>query len=210
MTTQAKPLKFIKLKEKRDALYGNILQQAKWINYIMEEEHDRRLYGMILTEIYHCTRHDLKHQELGTNPGNAISNNCANFLCEIAKEETRNAMMAFYNLFDSDLMDKKSTLPEPLNTTKILIDYLDKVSTTGNSLGRLGYSFWRDEDNVSKIEAMLCKYCTTEEDWNAVEKVMEVSMRLKSNILNEVVEEYIKLKEVGNVKYDYLEKLAFD
>jgi len=61
-----------------------------------------------------------------------------------------------------------------------------------------------DEDHAAEIENMIQKYCKTEDDWSAVQDVLKTSLKLQSDMLDHVVEEYLKLKSGEASRYSNL------
>ena len=65
-----------------------------------------------------------------------------------------------------------------------------------------------DEKHSRDIEEMIEKFCKTEEDWQAVEAVMNASLRLQSEMLAQVVKSYQVLKSGGASPYAFLNSLV--
>ncbi len=65
-----------------------------------------------------------------------------------------------------------------------------------------------DEQHSQEIEEMLNKYCQHDADWDAVTEVLETSLKLQSDMLDNVVIEYQKLVNNKSDKYNFLNVLA--
>jgi pyrroloquinoline quinone (PQQ) biosynthesis protein C len=122
----------------------------------MEGDYDVRFYGVYLVETYHYVMHNPKHQAL-------VAVNCQTrpfgylrFCYEHAEEETGHEMMALHDLINLGLSKDHPGLPEPLAETETFIAYLYWISSHGNPLRRLGYSFWA-EDSYQYVAAHLDK-----------------------------------------------------
>lgn len=234
--------KFNQLKETRDQEWAKLIANSKWANFIQNGEFDLRFYGIYLLETYHYVMHNPRHQALvGAHMKEKIFN-YIKFCYEHAEEETGHEMMAMHDLLSLGLKKGEFDVPDPHPDTEVFIAYLYWVSTNGNSLQRLGYSFWAedsyqyigeliekvqttlnlqknqmtflishatiDEKHAEEIDEMINKFCKTNDDWEAVEKVLKTSLRLQSAILDSVLSEYLNLKDGGASRYDFLNKLV--
>ncbi|QPH38262.1 iron-containing redox enzyme family protein [Pedobacter endophyticus] len=61
-----------------------------------------------------------------------------------------------------------------------------------------------DEDHAAEIENMIQKYCKTEDDWSSVQDVLITSLKLQSEMLDDIVEEYLKLQSDSSTRYSHL------
>jgi thiaminase len=65
-----------------------------------------------------------------------------------------------------------------------------------------------DEEHAVEVYDMIARFCKTEQDWQHVERVMLVSLRLQGRVLDDVFEAYKRL-EAGNAnEYSFLNKLG--
>lgn len=150
------PSNFQELSEARDLYWSDILSRSALAKTIMSGDFDKRLYAIYLIETYHYVIHNPRHQALvGVHAKNAPFN-YVKFCYDHANEETGHEMMAFHDLLSLGLEKNSFTLDSPLNSTELLIGYLYYVSTTGNYLRRLGYSFWA-EDSYGYIGELIGK-----------------------------------------------------
>jgi hypothetical protein len=108
---------------------------------------DRRLLALYYVETYHYTLHNARNQALVGVQHLSASPAYVQFCFEHAEEETGHEMMAFHDL--KRMVERPdlqlSDLPPPLPATETLIGYLYWISSTGNPLRRLGYSFWAED-----------------------------------------------------------------
>lgn len=61
-----------------------------------------------------------------------------------------------------------------------------------------------DEQHAIDVENAIAKYAKNEADWQDIEDCMVNSLLLTSRMLDEVLEEFIKLKETDNSRYKFL------
>jgi pyrroloquinoline quinone (PQQ) biosynthesis protein C len=124
--------------------WERVLRDSALIRLIRSREFDRRLYAIYLTETFHYTRHNSRNQALVAARHEKIDPRYAKFCLEHAAEETGHEYMAFHDLKSLGFPVSDESLPEPLPETQALIGYLYYISTHGNPLQRLGYSFWAE------------------------------------------------------------------
>lgn len=160
MTTALSPQQTITdittLRALRDEAWASILQNAPWARFVMAGDYDRRFYGIYLTETFHYVKHNPKHQALVAVQATGQLWSYYRFCYEHAQEETGHEMMAFNDLINLGLTSDSVTLPPPHPATEVFIGYLYRVSTEGNPLRRLGYSFWA-EDSYGYIGNLMKK-----------------------------------------------------
>jgi pyrroloquinoline quinone (PQQ) biosynthesis protein C len=234
--------RFAHLKEARDKKWAEILNSEKWVDFILNENFDRRFYGIYLIETYHYVKENPRHQAIIALRDTKAHINYLKFCYEHAEEETGHEMMAFHDLKSLALSLEEIDIKTPLSSTELLIAYLYRISQHGNPLRRLGYSFWAedsyqyiqnllksisdklnlrkenmtflvshstiDEKHSKEIEEMIIRFCESPDDFEAILEIMNVTLTLQSNMLNEVVSEYVKLRENQPSKYDFLNKLV--
>ncbi len=61
-----------------------------------------------------------------------------------------------------------------------------------------------DQKHSQEIEEMLNKFCQTDEDWESIGEVLEITLRLQSDMMNQVVDEYDKLINGAPSRYSFL------
>jgi thiaminase len=242
MTTCASTRTVASLKQARDAAWAAILKDAPWAAFILAGDFDARLYGIYLIETYHYVMHNPRHQALVGALSKDQPFNYTKFCYEHAEEETGHEMMAYHDLASLGSSNSPIPIPPPHPSTEVFIAYLYWVSTHGNPLRRLGYSFWAedsysyiepivrrvketlglessqmtfiishatiDEKHSQEIEEMIGRFCKIEEDWLAVEDVMNTSLRLQSEMLGQVVNSYQTLNNGGASPYAFLNSLV--
>jgi pyrroloquinoline quinone (PQQ) biosynthesis protein C len=104
---------------------------------------DKRYYALYMTETYHYTYHNARNQALVAARRENLNINYMKFCLKHALEEAGHEMMALHDL-KLMLGKQQLELPEPLNCTEALIDYLYEVASKENPVARLGYSFWAE------------------------------------------------------------------
>ena len=150
-----KPItKFSSLKDARDTEWAKIIENSKWCDFVMNGDYDRRFYAIYLLETYHYVMHNPKHQALVATRFTEMPAHYAKFCYEHAEEEAGHELMAFHDLLNLGISKEDFEIPLPLPSTETFIAYLYRVSTTGNYLRRLGYSFWA-EDSYQYIQGIM-------------------------------------------------------
>jgi hypothetical protein len=107
---------------------------------------DRRALAMHLVQAYHLTWHTSRNQGLvGVNPAN-VDLQYMRYSFRHALEEVGHEQMALHDLRALGLRvdDPERDLPPPLPATEQLLAWLYWVSTRGNPVARLGYSYWAE------------------------------------------------------------------
>jgi hypothetical protein len=244
MNSLTRPAELFALDEVIADIWQQILSQPQALNFLNSAAAgDPRVYAIYLTQVYHYTWHTARNQALvGVNPANT-NVHYLKYCFEHALEETGHELMALHDLraLGLPLHDPQHELPSPFPATEMLIAYLYWVSTQGNPVQRLGYSYWAeksysyirpfvetvkdrmklkntqmtffhshatiDEKHAEEVEEILIKVCKTDEDWKAVRRVAEITLRLTADILTTVVEEYFKLAENTSDTFSFLNRL---
>ena len=233
--------RFAQLKQLRDQLWADVNSQSRWTKFVMDGVYDLRFYGIYLIETYHYVMHNPKHQALVGVVSKEKVFRYIKFCYEHAEEETGHEMMAMHDLLSLGLERDQFILPEPLPATEVFIGYLYWISSNGNHLRRLGYSFWAedsyqyisgllakvsetlglqkhqmtflvshatiDEKHAAEIDEMIQDFCKTEADWECVKQVLETSLKLQSQMLDAVVDQYCKLRDGEVTPYAFLNLL---
>lgn len=137
-------------------LWDRELCRSKFINFIRNNSVPKNLYAQYLIETYHYTQHNALNQALvgaRTDVGNFAYQR---FCFHHAAEEVGHQMMALNDINNMGYRIEESELPKALPQTTVLIAYLYWISTQGNPIQRLGYSFWA-ENCYSYIAPILKK-----------------------------------------------------
>ncbi len=160
VTAKEKTSKFDQLRKTRDKEWAQIIGNAKWCTFVHNGDYDRRFYGIYLVETYHYVMHNPKHQALVATRFTEMPANYMKFCYEHAEEEAGHESMAFHDLLNMGITKESFTMPLPLPSTETFIAYLYRVSAVGNTLRRLGYSFWA-EDSYQYIQDIMGKVIST-------------------------------------------------
>lgn len=106
---------------------------------------DLRPYALYLTQVYHYAYHTARNQAMvGVNPNNT-NLKYMKFCFEHALEETGHEMMARHDLRAMGIdVEDVANMPPPMMATELTVAYLYWVSSNGNPVQRLGYSFWAE------------------------------------------------------------------
>ena len=146
--------------QKLDAIisqkWEEILTQPQAVNFAGSlMGHDRRVYALYLTQVYHYAFHTARNQALvAVNPAN-VNTKYMQFCLEHALEETGHELMALHDLrsIGVPINDPAKDMPPAMVATELLIAYLYWVSTHGSPVQRLGYSYWaeRSYDFIGKF-----------------------------------------------------------
>jgi pyrroloquinoline quinone (PQQ) biosynthesis protein C len=190
---------------------------------------DRRMFAIYLIQAYHYAWHTARNQALVAVNPRMTDVKYMQFCLDHALEEVGHELMALHDLRALGLVveDPARDLPPPLPATDVLVAYLYFVSSHGNPVQRLGYSFWAEaaypqatpfvegikhrmgltnqqmtfffkhkeidakhEDDATKAMLLACK---TDEDWRAVERTAQTSLRLQFQMIEDAVREYQRL-----------------
>lgn len=116
---------------------------------------DRTIVAIYLIQVYHYAFHTARNQALvGANLAN-MDTHYMQFCFEHALEETGHELMALHDLKSMGIVfQSRAEIPPPLPSTELLIAYLYFISTQGNPVQRLGYSYW-SESSYSFIRAFM-------------------------------------------------------
>lgn len=117
---------------------------------------DRRVYALYLTQVYHYAYHTARNQALVAVNLTNNDTHYMKFCLEHALEETGHELMALHDLrsIGVPIGDPEKDIPPVLTATELLIAYLYWVSTHGNPVQRLGYSYWA-ERSYSYIQSFV-------------------------------------------------------
>lgn len=145
---QVKSIEALKLvldEEMGNLANGAYLEQVLTPGFV-----DKRIYAIYLIETYHYTYHNARNQALVATRPERGDVRYMKYCLKHAMEEAGHELMALHDLkkagyssIDYKVMTDED-LPKPLMETEVLISYLYRVSSTGNPLARLGYSFWAE------------------------------------------------------------------
>lgn len=128
--------------------WQEILSRPQVMNFtssLMGE--DQRAFALYMTQVYHYAYHNARNQAL-------VAVNLANkdvqymkFCLKHALEETGHELMALHDLrsIGVPINDPEKDMPPVLTATELLIAYLYWVSSHGNPVQRLGYSYWSEK-----------------------------------------------------------------
>jgi thiaminase len=136
--------RFATLDTKLGKAWDELLHNSRFIAGIYAGDFDARLFGIYMLETYHYTAHNARNQAIAGARAFDRSPHYLKFCFEHAQEETGHEFMALHDLgtlgFDKDTFP----IPEPLPATEVLIAYLYWISEHGNTVQRLGYSYWAE------------------------------------------------------------------
>ena len=132
------------LKTKLTEEWQTLLEGSQFVKNILARNFDKELYAKYMIETYHYTLHNARNQALVGVRAFDITPQYLQFCFEHAAEEAGHELMAIHDLKAMGYSVNLKELPAPLPETEQLIAYLYWISGTGNSLQRLGYSFWAE------------------------------------------------------------------
>ncbi len=127
-----------------DKKWEDVIANSKMLQHIIAGKIDKRLFAIYMYETYHYTFHNARNQALVGVVGKDLPVQYMKFCFEHAEEETGHELMALHDIRELGVDVKNTAIPAPLMNTEILIAYLYWVSSKGNPLQRLGYSFWAE------------------------------------------------------------------
>ncbi len=150
---------FNKLNFALKKLWDRELSRSKFINFIENNQVPKHLYAQYLIETYHYTQHNALNQALVGARMDINNFSYQRFCFHHAEEEVGHQMMALNDINNMGYRFDENELPKALPQTTVLIAYLYWISTQGNPIQRLGYSFWA-ENCYSYIAPILKKVRT--------------------------------------------------
>jgi hypothetical protein len=160
-----------KLQELQDLIsleWKKAMSQPKVANFMdTAAANDRRIIAIYLIQVYHYAFHTSRNQALvGVNLRNTDTQ-YMQFCFEHALEEAGHELMALHDLETIGIkFNNSDEIPGPLPATEQLVAYLYYISSQGNPVQRLGYSYW-SETSYSFIRAFM--------------DILMVSMKLQKN-----------------------------
>jgi len=132
------------LQAKLDKKWEEVIQNSRMIQHILDGKVDEKLWIMYMMETYHYTYHNARNQALVGVVSKDLPVRYMKFCFEHAEEETGHELMALLDIRAMGTPIEIEDIPAPLVDTEVLISYLYWVSSQGNPLQRLGYSFWAE------------------------------------------------------------------
>lgn len=124
--------------------WHELVAPSRFSTRIRSGTFDARLYAIYLIETYHYTLHNSRNQALAGARAFDREPQFLKFCFKHASEEVGHELLALHDLCSLGLERDTLVLPAPLPSTEVLIAYLYWISQTGNSVQRLGYSFWAE------------------------------------------------------------------
>jgi len=132
------------LEERLARTWEELLATSRFVHTVQRGEVTRPLYALYMLETYHYTLHNSRNQALVGARAELQNRHYQKFCFTHAAEEVGHEQMALHDVLSLGLKAGDFQLPGPLPETETLIAYLYQVSTTGNPVRRLGYSFWAE------------------------------------------------------------------
>lgn len=132
------------LEQRLATTWEEIFKTSPFIHCIQRGEVTKPLYALYMLQTYHYTLHNVRNQALvGVNLRNE-NRHYLKFCFEHASEEVGHEQMALHDVMSLGLKGMDIQIPPPLPETEVLIGYLYWISSNGNPLRRLGYSYWAE------------------------------------------------------------------
>lgn len=132
------------LQERLARTWEELLATSRFVQTVQRGEVTKALYAIYMLETYHYTFHNARNQALVGAQGGLQNRHYQKFCFTHAAEEVGHEQMALHDVLSLGLKGGDFQLPGPLPETETLIAYLYWVSTNGNPVRRLGYSFWAE------------------------------------------------------------------
>ncbi|WP_339465396.1 iron-containing redox enzyme family protein [Pseudomonas sp. EA_65y_Pfl2_P74] len=131
------------LDERIESSWAAILNNSRLVKAIREGSVSKALYAIYMIETFHYTAHNARNQGL-VGVRHADNPVYAKFCFEHAAQEVGHEKMALHDVMSLGLKSEDFKIPPAAPETEVLIAYLYWISFTGNSLQRLGYSYWAE------------------------------------------------------------------
>jgi len=122
--------------------------------HVQQNGFDRSLYRLVMTQIYHYTRHNSINQAVAAFGAAPEQIGLLRFVYSHAGEELGHENMVLHDLRAVGLLAPDEVLTDaPLSATDALINYLYGVALRQGPIARLGYSYWAESvyDHIAPI-----------------------------------------------------------
>jgi len=107
---------------------------------------DRRLFAIYMSQVVAYTSHTARNQALVGVNGENTNVHYMKYCFKHALEETGHELMAVHDLKSIGApIESAADLPRPLPATELMVAYLYWVSSNGNPIQRLGFSYWAEQ-----------------------------------------------------------------
>jgi pyrroloquinoline quinone (PQQ) biosynthesis protein C len=133
--------------------WAEVRQGGFW-QHVLEHGFDRELYVLLMTEIYHYTKHNAQNQALAAVGVGSDRVNLLRYCLHHAYEEAGHDGMVLHDLKAIGVDPAAVQATRPLPETEAFIAYLYRVASTRDATARLGYSYWA-ENCYSYIKEIL-------------------------------------------------------
>lgn len=133
-----------KLDQIAEKTWGEILDNSRFVRWVMEGKMDKRGWATYLVQTYHYTLHNSRNQAMVGVTMASGNPQYQKFCFEHAMEETGHELMALHDASSLGFSKEELVQERPLPETEVLIAYLYWISAKGNPLQRLGYSYWAE------------------------------------------------------------------
>lgn len=155
---------------------------------------DRETYKLVMTQLYHYTKHNAYNQAFAVNRFHDDNNKILKFACKHALEELGHERMVLSDLesvglLDDSVIDESKLLPE----TEALVGYIYFASQYYGVKGRLGYSLWA-EDCYSFIDTAI----------KAVQKHLSIDKKNMSFLVSHAQIDAKHSKEVDEIIEEFV------
>jgi pyrroloquinoline quinone (PQQ) biosynthesis protein C len=126
------------------ALWAQARDGAFW-RHVTEHGFDAALYRIVMTQIYHYTRHNSVNQAVAAFRAEPEQIRLLRFVYSHAAEELGHERMVLHDLRAVGLLGQREEVTDtPLPATDALINYLYGIALREGPLPRLGYSYWAE------------------------------------------------------------------
>lgn len=135
---------FTRLDQSIDELWAGARESEVW-RHVAAHGFDRELYRIVMTQIYHYTRHNSLNQAVAAFRADPDQIGLLRFVYSHAGEELGHEKMVLHDLRRVDLLGADEVIDEPpLAATDALVNYLYGISLREGPIARLGYSYWAE------------------------------------------------------------------
>ena len=132
------------LEKKLAAQWTEIMDGSGLTQAILNGCSDRRLLALYLAQTYHYAGQSMQTQAIvGLRVGQK-DHRYLKFCYKHASEEVGHELMALHDLKRMGVAADRVVNDPPLAATDLLVAYLHGISSVGNPLQRLGYSYWAE------------------------------------------------------------------
>lgn len=120
------------------------VRQGDFWRHVLAYGFDRELYVLLMTQVYHYTKHNAQNQALAAVNVGSDRVSLLRYCLHHAYEEAGHDGMVLNDLKAIGVEPEEIKSTKPLPETDSFTAYLYRVASTRDATARLGYSYWAE------------------------------------------------------------------